>query len=163
MIDEPQAGDGVASDDLRASLDEASGPRTQRPLRDADYQRLLAFRSELRAFLRWSEQAATEAGLSPSLHQLLLVVRGHERPGGPTVGEAAEELRVRHHSAVELAQRAEAAGLLRRERDPVDHRRLRLQITDVGREQLEALSREHLQRIPRLASALERVLATGRT
>ena len=47
------------------------------PVLDEDYQRLLAFRSELREFLRWSEQAADEAGLTPALHQLLLVVRGH--------------------------------------------------------------------------------------
>ena len=56
-----------------------SSPTTQTamPLLDEDYQRLLAFRSELRDFLRWSEQAAQDAGLTPSLHQLLLVMRGH--------------------------------------------------------------------------------------
>lgn len=128
-----------------------------RPLTDVDYQRLLAFRSELRDFLRWSEQAAHDAGLTPSLHQLLLVVRGSPT-SGPAVGEVAEALHMRHHSAVELAQRAETAGLLSRERDPADRRRVRLRLTDRGRRQLDRLSRDHLTRIPALASTLERVL-----
>lgn len=127
-------------------------------LTDEDYRRLRAFRGELRAFLRWSEQAATEAGLTPALHQLLLVVRAHPDALGPTVGWAAGELGVRHHSAVELAQRAESAGLLVRERDPHDHRQVRLRLTAAGRRRLEALTRRHLPRIETLAAALGSVL-----
>lgn len=131
---------------------------TARPLLDEDYQRLLAFRSELRDFLRWSEQSAHNAGLTPSLHQLLLVIRGHPTTPGPTIGQAAEELHIRHHSAVELAQRAESTGLICRERDPLDHRRMHLELTDRGREQLEVLTRAHLPRIQALAGVLEHVL-----
>ncbi|HEY5343294.1 MAG TPA: MarR family transcriptional regulator [Solirubrobacteraceae bacterium] len=128
------------------------------PLLDEDYERLLAFRSELRSFLRWSEQAANDVGLTPSLHQLLLVIRGHPAIPGPAIGQAAKELHIRHHSAVELAQRAETAGLIRRARDTVDHRRVHLELTARGREQLEVLTREHLTRIQTLAHTLERVL-----
>lgn len=128
------------------------------PLLDADYQRLLAFRSELREFLRWSEQTAHSAGLTPSLHQLLLVIRGHPVTPGPTIGQAALALDIRHHSAVELARRAEATGLICRERDPLDQRRLHLELTDRGRQQLELLTREHLPRIQALAGILEQVL-----
>jgi DNA-binding MarR family transcriptional regulator len=135
-----------------------SPPAAGRPLSDEDYQRLLAFRSELRGFLRWSEQTAQSAGLTPSLHQLLLVIRGHPVAPGPTIGQAAEELHIRHHSAVELAQRAELAGLICRKRDAADHRRVHLDLTDRGRAQLEALTREHLTRIRTLAETLERVL-----
>jgi DNA-binding MarR family transcriptional regulator len=135
-----------------------SSPARDRPLGDEDYQRLLAFRSELRGFLRWSEQTAQSAGLTPSLHQLLLVIRGHPIAPGPTIGQAAEELHIRHHSVVELAQRAELAGLIGRDRDPADHRRVHLELTDRGRAQLEALTREHLARIQTLAETLERVL-----
>ena len=131
---------------------------TTRPLLDEDYQRLLAFRTELREFLRWSEQAANDAGLTPSLHQLLLVVRGYHTAPGPTIGQAAEELQIRHHSAVELAQRAETAGLICRDRDLVDHRRVHLTLTSHGRKQLEILTREHLTHIQALAHTLERVL-----
>ncbi len=129
-----------------------------RALRDEDYQRLLVFRTELRDFLRWSEQAAHEVGLTPSLHQLLLVVRGYLTPSGPTIGQAAEELHVRHHSAVELAQRAESAGLLTRIRDTSDHRIVCLRLTDRGRTQLESLTREHLARIQALAETLQLVV-----
>lgn len=133
-----------------------------RPLLDEDYRRLLAFRSELRDFLRWSEQAAQNADLTPSLHQLLLVLRGHPVAPGPTIGQAAEELHIRHHSAVELAQRAESAGLICRVRDAVDHRRVHLALTDKGRAQLESLTREHLPRIQALAQTLEGVVNPDR-
>jgi DNA-binding MarR family transcriptional regulator len=128
------------------------------PLLDQDYQRLLAFRSELREFLRWSEQSAHNAGLTPSLHQLLLVIRGHPTTPGPTIGQAAQALHIRHHSAVELAQRAESTGLIHRERDPLDHRRMQLELTDRGCRQLETLTRAHLPRIQALAGILDRVL-----
>ncbi len=128
------------------------------PLLDEDYQRLLAFRSELRNFLRWSEQAAHDAGLTPSLHQLLLVVRGYPTAPGPTIGLAAQELQIRHHSVVELAQRAETAGLICRDRDTIDHRRVHLTLTNHGRKQLETLTREHLTHIQALAHTLEHVL-----
>lgn len=148
----------------RTRLSSMSLPtKTHRRLADADYRRLLAFRSELRDFLRWSERSAHDGGLTPSLHQLLLVVRGHRAPNGPTIGHAAEELHIRHHSAVELAQRAEAAGLLTRERDPDDHRQIHLRLTDHGRTRLEALTRRHLPRIEALASVLERVLQGDRS
>ncbi|MGH2880801.1 MAG: MarR family winged helix-turn-helix transcriptional regulator [Solirubrobacteraceae bacterium] len=136
----------------------STGWRQARKLDDEDYQRLLAFRTELRDFLRWSEQAAQDAGLTSSLHQLLLVVRGHPRPSGPTIGDAAEKLHIRHHSVVELAQRAESAGLLERLRDEVDHRRLHLRLTNRGGIALEALTRAHLTRIETLASALDAVV-----
>ena len=128
------------------------------PLHDEDYQRLLAFRSELRQFLRWSERTAHDAGLTPSLHQLLLVLRGHPTAApGPTIGEVAEELHIRHHSAVELVGRGESKGLVQRERDALDQRRVHLRLTSYGSEQLEALTRQHLGRISALAEALEEV------
>lgn len=135
-----------------------SATPASRPLLDADYRRLLAFRSELRDFLRWSERAAHEAGLTPSLHQLLLVLRAHQTPPGPTIGQAAEELHIRHHSAVELARRAHSAGLICRDRDTLDHRRVHLALTSRGHEQLEGLTRAHLPRIASLADVLEHVM-----
>src|ERR1700747_2998504 len=101
-------------------------------LTDADYEDLLMLRTGLRRFLRWSEQQAEEAGLTPAQHQLLLVVRGHADSRGPTIGEIADYLLLRHHSAVGLVDRADAAGLVTRTRDPEDHRVVRLQLTAVG-------------------------------
>jgi DNA-binding MarR family transcriptional regulator len=120
-------------------------------LPDEAYERLLALRTGLRRFQRWSEQQAAEAGLTPAQHQLLLAIRGHPDPRGPTIGEVADYLLLRHHSTVGLVDRADAAGLVTRERDAEDHRAVRLHLTDDGAERLEALSALHLQEIERLS------------
>ena len=120
-------------------------------LSDEDYARLLALRAGLRHFQRWSEQQAKAAGLTPAQHQLLLAIRGHSDQRGPTVGEVADYLLLRHHSTVELIDRADSAGLVTRSRDPDDHRVVRLQLTDLGSERLEALSALHLEELDRLA------------
>jgi DNA-binding MarR family transcriptional regulator len=118
---------------------------------DEAYERLLALRTGLRRFQRWSEQQAADAGLTPAHHQLLLAIRGHPDPRGPTIGEAADYLLLRHHSTVGLVDRADAAGLVTRERDAEDHRAVRLHLTTEGAERLEALSALHLQEIERLS------------
>jgi DNA-binding MarR family transcriptional regulator len=123
-------------------------------LSDADYEDLLTLRTGLRRFLRWSEQQAEEAGLTPAQHQLLLAIRGHSDPRGPTIGEVADYLLLRHHSAVGLIDRADAAGLVERLRDPEDHRLVRLQLTAIGRKRLEKLSAVHLEELQRLALRL---------
>ncbi|MHB1988984.1 MAG: MarR family winged helix-turn-helix transcriptional regulator [Acidimicrobiales bacterium] len=120
-------------------------------LPDSAYAKLLALRTGLRHFERWSEQQAATAGLTAAQHQLLLAIRGHADPRGPTIGEAADYLLLRHHSAVGLVDRADAGGLLRRERDPEDHRVVRLKLTPKGGERLEALSALHLEELTRLA------------
>jgi DNA-binding MarR family transcriptional regulator len=95
-------------------------------LEQRDYERLLAFRTGLRRFLSWSGQQAEAAGITPAQHQLLLAVRGHPDPRGPTVGEIAGYLLVRHHSAVELIDRAVVAGLVSRQTDSADARTVRV-------------------------------------
>jgi DNA-binding MarR family transcriptional regulator len=123
-------------------------------LTDADYEDLLTLRTGLRRFVRWSEQQAEAADLTPAQHQLLLAIRGHPDPRGPTIGEVADYLLLRHHSAVGLIDRADAAGLVKRVRDPDDHRLVRLQLTAAGRKRLEALSAQHLEELQRLALKL---------
>jgi DNA-binding MarR family transcriptional regulator len=123
-------------------------------LSDADYRRLLDFRNALRRFLHWSEQAAETAGLSPAQHQLLLVVRGSPEPWGPTIGDIAEQLLVRHNSAVELIDRAEAAGLVQRHRDRDDHRIVRIRLTVRGSNKIQRLSATHLEELASLSGAL---------
>ncbi|MGH9097703.1 MAG: MarR family winged helix-turn-helix transcriptional regulator [Acidimicrobiales bacterium] len=118
-------------------------------LPDADYARLLTLRSGLRRFERWSEQQAKAAGLTPAQHQLLLAIRGHGDARGPTIGEAADYLLLRHHSTVGLVDRADAAGLVTRTRDPEDHRVVRLHLTKVGAKRLEALTALHLEELKR--------------
>ncbi len=122
-----------------------------------EYRDLLALRTGLRRFLRWSEEQAHAAGLTPSHHQLLLAVRGHDDPRGPTIGDIAGYLLLRHHSAVELAQRAEGLGLIQRVPDPDDRRVVRLVLTDKGSNALEQLAALHVQELARLADDLRPV------
>lgn len=123
-------------------------------LPDETYARLLALRTGLRHFERWSEGQARAAGLTPAQHQLLLAVRGHGDPRGPTIGEVADYLLLQHNSAVGLIDRADTAGLVIRARDKDDHRVVRLQLTDEGAERLEVLSALHLEELKRLAPHL---------
>jgi DNA-binding MarR family transcriptional regulator len=117
-------------------------------LSDTDFRRLLAFRDGLRRFLRWSDQQAAAVGLTGAQHQLLLAVRGHD--GAPSIGDVAAHLLLRHHSAVELVDRAVTAGLLERVADRDDQRVVRLRLTARGRAKVEALGAAHLEELSRL-------------
>jgi DNA-binding MarR family transcriptional regulator len=123
-------------------------------LRDDDYERLLELRTGLRRFLRWSERQAEAAGLTPAQHQLLLAIRGHPESRGPTIGDVADYLLLRHHSAVGLVDRAEKAGLVSRRQDRHNHSAVRLRLTARGSERLEALSELHLEELANLAPAM---------
>jgi DNA-binding MarR family transcriptional regulator len=121
---------------------------------EADYQRLLELRTGLRRFLRWSERQAEAAGVTPAQHQLLLAIKGHPDPRGPTIGDVAGYLLLRHHSAVGLVDRAEKAGLLTRRQDSHNHSAVRLRLTSRGSQRLEALSELHLEELANLAPAM---------
>ena len=117
-------------------------------LTDADYGRLLGFRDGLRRFQRWSEDQAKAAGLTPAQHQLLLAMRGHG--GAPSIRDVADHLLLRHHSTVQLVDRAEAAGLVVRARDDVDHRVVHVSLTATGEQVLARLAAEHLEELRRI-------------
>ncbi len=122
---------------------------------DADYAYLLELRTGLRRFLRWSEEQAKAVGLTAAQHQLLLAIRGHRDPAGPAIGDVAESLLLRHHSVVELVDRAQDAGLVSRHGDPDSHRVVRLALTDKGAQTLAALSAQHLEELADLAPAIQ--------
>jgi DNA-binding MarR family transcriptional regulator len=124
-------------------------------LEQGHYERLLAFRIGLRRFLRWSANQAATAGITPAQHQLLLAIRGHPGGGAPTIRDVAGYLLVRHHSAVELVDRAVAAGLVERRQDGEDLRAVRLRLTRDGADRLARLSALHLEELRRFAPQLE--------
>lgn len=126
---------------------------------DDDYRRLLDLRTGLRQFLHWSEQQATAVGITPAQHQLLLAIRGHPRVDAPTIGEVADALLLRHHSAVGLVDRAVSAGLVDRRTDTVDHRIVRLRLTALGARRLRQLSDAHLEELRRLAPRIRSLWA----
>jgi DNA-binding MarR family transcriptional regulator len=123
-------------------------------LTDADYQRLAGLRYGLRSFLHWSAEQAKAAGLTPTQHQLLLAIRAAEDKRGPTLTDIAAILLIRHHSAVELVDRAQDAGLITRERDPDQQSMVRLNLTGHGAAKLESLSETHLRELAELAPTM---------
>ena len=124
---------------------------------DAEYRVLARFRFALRVFLRFSEDAARDAGLTPNQHQLLLAVRGFPH-GSPTVSDLAEWLQLRHNSTVELIDRAVEADLLARQVDEQDRRRQRLALTERGEELLRSLSQSHRQELRKFREEMAEVL-----
>jgi len=125
---------------------------------DGDYAMLAGFRHELRKFVRYSEAAAQQAGLTPRQHQALLAIRAG--PGGTLrVGELAERLFLRPHSTSELVQRIEEQGLLRRETGDADKRQVRLRLHERGETVLEDLSQSHRAELRRLRPMLQELLA----
>lgn len=125
---------------------------------DAEYERLLSFRTGLRSFLKWSADQAAAAGLAPVQHQLLLAIRGHhDHDVGPTVGDLARYLLIKHHTAGELVGRSVAGGLVRRVPDPSDRRVVRLALTPRGARTLGSITEATLEELKRLAPRLNRL------
>ncbi|MDX8538259.1 MULTISPECIES: helix-turn-helix domain-containing protein [Mesorhizobium] len=125
----------------------------------ADYQRLSEFRYLIRRFLEFSQIQANEAGLTPRQHQALLAIKGFPGAGPVTVGDLAERLRIRHHSAVELVDRLCEAGLVTRDQDKDDHRRVLLRLTERADDCLAELSAAHLDELGRIEPMLMRLLS----
>lgn len=123
-----------------------------------DFEHLLAFRVDLRRFQHWSENQARQAGLTHVQHQLLVAVKGHPGDLPPAVGDIAGYLLLRHHSAVELIDRAEAAGLIRRSADPDDARIVRVELTRRGDRLVTELTEAHLARLHDLAADLNQLV-----
>lgn len=129
-----------------------------RQLTRKDFEHLLEFRTSLRRFQRWSEDQARAHGLTHVQHQLLVAVKGHPGSEPPAVGDLAGYLLLRHHSTVELVDRAEAAGLVRRIADARDARLVRIQLTARGERILTELTPAHLIELHALAAVLDELV-----
>lgn len=127
-----------------------------------DFEHLLAFRVSLRRFQHWSEEQARAAGLTHAQHQLLVAVKGHPGDLPPAVGELADYLLLRHHSTVELLDRAEAAGLVRRGPDADDARVVRVMLTAKGDRLVTELTKSHLLELYKLAAVLDELTRDSR-
>ena len=123
-----------------------------------DYRALADFRFEIRRFLHFSERLVHAAGVEPQQHQALLAIKGLPTHRVATIGVLAERLMIQHHSAVELANRLEAKGLLRRARSAADRREVVLTLSRRGETLLQQLTRPHRDELqsarPRLLTAL---------
>ena len=145
----------------RAARSSGAGPIggtiLSRPTRQ-DFENLLAFRISLRRFQRWSEDQANAVGLTHAQHQLLVAIKGHPGSLAPAVNELADYLLLRHHSTVELINRAEAAGFVRRRPDAADARVVRVELTPKGDRLVTKLTREHLAELHGLAITLHNLV-----
>ena len=137
-----------------------------RKLTSQDFESLAEFRQLIRRFLHFSEQAARNAGLEPKQHQLLLALKGLPDNVRPRIAELAERLHIQHHSAVELVNRLESAGFVRRQRASEARREVLLYLTSHGEKVLQQLSLDHREELrsqgPELLEALQQLLANSR-
>jgi len=132
----------------------------------ADYQALAEFRFQIRKFLHFSEQAVQGAGLERGQYQLMLAIKGMPDELRPRIRDIANRMHIQHHSAVELINRLEGGGYVRRERTAEDKREVLLALTPKGEKVLEELALHHHEELrsaaPGLVAALRRVMAGKR-
>ena len=126
-----------------------------------DYQALAEFRYQIRKFLHFSEKAVQSAGLERGQYQLMLTIKGIPEGVRPRIRELANRLQIQHHSAVELINRLERGGYVRRERALYDRREVLLALTAKGERVLGELALHHHAELrsaaPSLVAALQRV------
>lgn len=138
--------------------------QSQQPklLTEPEYVALAEFRYQLRRYLRYMEEQARAAGQHPQQYQLLLAIKGLPSGYVPSVSILAERMQMNHNSMVELADRCEKRGLIRRVRaSDTDRRQVTLSITPEGEKVLRqqaSASRQELRNIgPILVAALQRL------
>ena len=129
------------------------------PLSKPEYQLLADFRYALRQFLHFSEESARAVGVEPQQHQALLAIKGFPERDRITIGELAERLQIKHHSAVELAGRLVTNELAAREPDPADRRQVYLTLTTHGEALLGQLTAAHRAELQRLGPELRALLS----
>jgi len=130
-----------------------------------DFKAMAELRYQIRRYLRFSENAARQAGIEPQQHQLLLAIRGLPDQLKPTVGVLAERMQLQHHSTVELIDRLAERGFLCRLRATDDRRQVLVKLTRDGEEFLKKLSLHHLQELqtagPRFVKILNGIIERG--
>ncbi len=128
------------------------------PVTKAEYETLAAFRYALRQFLRFSEEAAQTVGLAPQQYQALLAIKGFPGRDRVLIGELAERLQIRHHSAVGLVDRLVAQGLVTREQAQTDRRQVYVVLTEHGADVLGRLAAVHRDELRHLGPQLNTLL-----
>ena len=133
----------------------------------AEYRALAELRYRIRLFLREGDSTALGEGLEPQQYQMLLAIRGLEEGEAATVGTLAERLAIKHHSAVELIDRLEGHGFVRRLRDKQDRRQVRVLLLPRGERALAGVVKERISELRASGDALVRAIQTllqrGRT
>ncbi|HVU35906.1 MAG TPA: MarR family transcriptional regulator [Opitutaceae bacterium] len=132
--------------------------RTSVEITKRHYETLAAWRHALRLFLNFSHEAAHAAGIPPQQHQALLVIKGFPDREYATIGELAERLQLKHHSAVGLIDRMARRQIVRRHVSSEDRRRIEVRLTARGEALIQRLSAVHLRELRQLRPELQRLL-----
>lgn len=135
----------------------AEGEPSQ-PLTADDYQALGEFRRAIRQFLAFSEEGARAYGLTSQQHQALLAIKAHRGPDPISIGELAQCLLIKNHSAVELVARLIERDLVSRRDDDADRRRVVLALRPRGADILETISRRNLGQLRQGADILAEII-----
>lgn len=114
---------------------------------NTDLKSLADFRRSLRRFLAFSEDACALHGMTMQWYQALLAIKAYDKAHQISIGQLAEELMIKNHSAAELVTRLENAGLVIRRPDDEDKRRSFIIITNVGNRKISKLAAIHLNRL----------------
>lgn len=131
-------------------------------LATGDYARLAAFRHAVREFLRFSEEAAQQAGLTAQHYQAMLILRASADGERVTINALARRLFIKHNSAVGLVDRLVAEGLVARKPSLADRRKVELSLSARGRKVLAKLAAMHRDELERIGPALEALIAAVR-
>lgn len=111
---------------------------------EAEYAALAELRYRIRRFLQEGDATARQAGLEPQQYQLLLAIRGLPRGQGASIRTLAERLSLRHHSTVELIDRMEARGYVKRMRGREDRRQVLISLQPRGEKLLEKVVEQRI-------------------
>lgn len=114
---------------------------------EEDLLSLALFRRSLRAFLAFSENACADLDMTMQWYQALLTIKTFKSSAAISIGELAEELMIKHHSATELVNRLDNAGLIIKTPDKDDKRKSLVVITKIGNRKLNKLASIHLSRL----------------
>jgi len=119
-----------------------------------EYRALAELRYRIRHFVREGDVAAQAAGLEPQQYLLLLAIRGLPAGQEATIRTLADRLALKHHSAVELIDRLETRGYVRRARGRDDRRRVLVSLQPRGERILEQVARHRIGELRSTGHAL---------
>lgn len=132
-----------------------------------EYRALAELRYRIRKFVREGDAVASATGLEPQQYLLLLMIRGIPVGQEATVSILAERLALKHHSVVELLDRMEAHGYVRRSRSREDRRTVLVSLLPRGEKMLEEVAEHRIEELrasgAALVNAISSLLENGRT
>ena len=111
---------------------------------EKEYQALGELRYLIRRFLQEGDVTAKQAGLEPQQYLLLLAIRGLPTGQEATISTLANRLSLRHHSTVELIDRMEGHGYVRRVRGREDRRQVLVSLQPRGARLLERVVEQRI-------------------